>query len=115
MRPASTYNNQRLNELRNIYDEMDNADNEASESHPEDDDHSPAEIITSEDVKAAVPEDQRIEEPAETQNTVEEAAAEEEDEDEDDEDDIDIEKEMENLDVDDADLENMSDVELSDE
>jgi hypothetical protein len=118
MRPESSYDNKCLNELRNIYDEMENKAEEPTEPTEEDAQDSPPEIITSEDVKNAVPENERVASKEEDhQNSIKDEDAKNSDGnlDDEDDDDIDIEKEMEELDIDDADLDDVSDVELSDE
>lgn len=114
MRPATSYNHDRLNESRNIFEEMESRQEPSNE---EDDISSPPEMITSEDVKDATPEEHRtkVEDTKESDEDFKDADdGGENNESEDDDDDIDLEKEMENLDVDDADLEDMSDVEISD-
>merc|ERR1712048_800939 len=110
--PASEYVNQKLNENRNIFEEMEeeNVSEEEEEDQFEDAEDadnqekedtevsSPPEIITSEDVKNATP-------PEETKNEVQEESEEDQDDDDDEDDeDIDLEAEMEKLGVDDEDL-----------
>merc|ERR1712176_837226 len=114
--PASEYVNQKLNENRNIFEEMEeNVSEEEEEDQFEDAEDadnqekedtevsSPPEIITSEDVKNATPPEEKKDEVQQESEGDEDQDGVDDDEEDDDED-IDLEAEMEKLGVDDEDL-----------